>query len=96
MFCFGLVRVWVKLVISNARMMPRTVMVRAAVFVVIGMVMGGVLFGRIYDVMSEPAKMLPRASRVMGLMILGLFSFMGVMTVVRVCPVWTIRVMRRV
>lgn len=96
MFCFGLTKVWVKFVSSSARITPRVVTIRAAVLVIVGIVIGGVLFGRMYDVIISPAKMLPRASRVIGLMIVGLFSFMGVMTVVRVYPVCTIRVIRKV
>lgn len=44
---------------------------------------------------SRPARMLPRARRVIGLMIVGLFSFMGMVVGVRVNPAWTNRVMRR-
>lgn len=39
--------------------------------------------------------MLPRARRVIGLMIAGLFSFIGVVAGVRVNPVWTKRAMRK-
>lgn len=45
--------------------------------------------------MSRPAVMLPRARRVIGLMSIGVFSFMGVVVGVRGGPVWTNRVMRR-
>lgn len=45
--------------------------------------------------MSRPAAMLPRARRVMGLMIVGLFSFIGVIVVARVNPVCTSMVRRR-
>lgn len=45
--------------------------------------------------MSRPAVMLPRARRVIGLMSVGVFSFMGVIVDVRGDPVWTSRVMRR-
>ena len=44
--------------------------------------------------MSRPARMLPRARRVIGLVIVGLFSFIGTIVGVRVNPVWTRRVMR--
>lgn len=46
--------------------------------------------------MSRPAVMLPKARRVIGLVIVLLFSLMGVSAVSRVKPVWTISVMRRV
>ena len=45
--------------------------------------------------MSRPARMLPRARRVIGLVTAGLFSFTGVVAGTRVNPVWTSRVMRR-
>lgn len=45
--------------------------------------------------MSRPATMLPRASRVIGLMRVGVFSFMGVIVGMRGKFVWTRRVMRR-
>lgn len=44
---------------------------------------------------SRPAVMLPRAKRVMGLVIAGLFSFIEMVGVVRVKPVWTSRDIRR-
>lgn len=80
---------------SRARIAPRIVAIIAVVFVSVGMVIGGVFVGVIYDVMSRPARMLPRARRVIGLVIVGLFSFMGVIVGVRVNPVWTSKVMRR-
>lgn len=46
--------------------------------------------------MSRPAIMLPSASRVIGAVTAWLFSFAGVIEGVRVNPVWTSRVMRRV
>lgn len=46
--------------------------------------------------MSRPARMLPRARRVIGLMMVGLFSFIEMVGGVRVNPVWTSRVMRMV
>lgn len=45
--------------------------------------------------MSRPAMMLPRASRVIGLMSVGVFSFMGVVVGMRGNSVWTSRVMRK-
>lgn len=44
---------------------------------------------------SNPAVMLPRARRVIGLMISGLFSFVGVIGGMRLNPVCTSRVIRR-
>lgn len=45
MFCFGWVRVCVVFASSRARMMPSIVMMMAAVFVRVGMVIGGVFVG---------------------------------------------------
>lgn len=94
--CFGGVRVWVMFESSRARMMPRVVTMMAAVFVSVGMVIGGVFVGKMKDVMSRPAVMLPRARRVIGLMIARSFSFIGTVVGIRVNPVWTSSVMRRV
>lgn len=80
---------------SRARAMPSIVAVMAAVFVERGMVIGGVFVGIIYDVMSRPARMLPRARRVSGAVIVGLFSFIGGFGGVRGNPVWTSSVIRR-
>lgn len=80
---------------SRARMIPRVVTIMAAVFVTTGMVIGGVFMGRVRDEISKPAMMLPKASRMIGRMAEGVFSLMGVIVRVRVCPVWTRRVMRR-
>lgn len=44
-FCFGWVRVCVIFDSSRARIMPRVVTIMAAVFVVVGMVIGGVFVG---------------------------------------------------
>ena len=44
---------------------------------------------------SRPAAMLPRASRVIGLTRVGVFSFMGVIAGMRGNPVWTSKVMRK-
>ena len=87
--------VWVRLESSKAKIRPRAVTVIAAIFVSVGMVMGGVFTGRMKDVMSRPTVMLPMARRVMGLITAELFSLIGVVEGVRVNPVWVRRVMRR-
>lgn len=79
---------------SRARAIPRIVTRRAAVLVIVGIVIGGVLAGGMNDVISIPIVMLPRASRVRGPVIRGLFSFIGVIGSVRVCPACTSSVMR--
>lgn len=94
-FCLGVVRVWVACESSRARMSPRAVTMMAAVFVRVGMVIGGVFVGRIREEISSPAMILPRARRVMGRMAEGVFSSIGVIGGVRVYPVWTRMVMRR-
>lgn len=86
---------WVEVVSSRARKMPRVVTMRAAVFVRGGIVIGGVCVGVIYDVIIRPAVMLPRARRVIGFVICGLFSFIGVIAGMRVGFVCTKRVIRR-
>lgn len=43
--CFGWVRVWAMFESSRARIIPRIVMMIAAVFVRVGIVIGGVLVG---------------------------------------------------
>lgn len=59
-----------------------------------GIVIGGVFVGRMYDVIRNPAVMLPSARRVIGRRIAGLFSFIGVRGGMRTKPVWTIRIIR--
>lgn len=80
---------------SRAMIRPRMVTVIAAIFVSVGIVRGGVFEGRMKDVMSKPAVMLPIARRMIGFVIIELFSLMGVIGGVRVGPVWTKMVMRR-
>lgn len=75
---------WVMVMSSSARIMPRVVTIMAAVFVRRGIVIGGVCAGFVYEVMSRPAMMLPRARRVIGLRVCGLFSFIGVSVGMRV------------
>lgn len=58
--------------------------------------MGGVFVGRMYEVMMNPAMMLPRARRVIGEVTAGLFSFIGVSGGIRAKPACTKIVMRMV
>lgn len=95
LFCLGWVVVWVEAESSRARMIPRVVASKAAVFVSRGIVIGGVCVGVMKDVMSKPAMMLPSARRVIGFVIFGLFSFIGVIVGIRVNSVCTRRVIRR-
>lgn len=88
------VRLWVRFSSSNASMMPRIVTMIAAIFVIIGMVIGGVFVGRMLDVIRRPAITLPNASRVMGLVTAGEFSLIGVIEGIRVNPVCTMSIIR--
>ncbi len=94
-FCFGGESVCVVFESSRARIIPRVVTMIAAVFVMGGMVIGGVFVGRIRDEIRRPAMMLPKANRMIGRMAEGVFSLIGVIGMVRLYPVWTSRVMRR-
>lgn len=85
---------WVIFESSRARIMPSNVTMIAASFVEGGMVIGGVFEGRMKDVMRKPARMLPKARRVIGLVIRGLFSLIGEIEGRRLYPVWT-RMVRR-
>ena len=85
-FGFGWAGVRVMFESSRARMTPRIVTRMAAILVTRGIVIGGVLVGVMKEVISIPAMMLPRASRVRGAVISGLFSLIGVIGGVRVCP----------
>lgn len=49
---------------------------RAVIFIYKGMVIWGILFGETRLVMRKPAKMLPRARRLIELVSEGLFSLM--------------------
>lgn len=93
--CFGRVSVCVVFESSRARIIPRAVMMIAVVFVMSGMVIGGVFVGSIRDEISRPAIMLPRANRIIGRIAEGVFSLIGVIVMVRLYPVWTKKVMRK-
>lgn len=92
--CFVGRRVWAIFEISRARAIPRAVTTRAVILMERGMVIVGVFVGMVNEVMRKPAMMLPRASRVMGEVTAGLFSFIGVRGEIRVKPVCTSMVMR--
>lgn len=74
---------------------PRRVTVRAASFRRGGMDITGVFIGRTLDVIRRPAMMLPQASRLMGLITVGLFSLMGESGVNRGFPMETKNTIRR-
>lgn len=54
---------------------PRIVMNKAVVLIYQGIVRTGILVGGMLSEIRKPAKMLPRARRLMGLMRSGMFSF---------------------
>lgn len=62
---------------SRAIKSPTIVTIRAASFSTGGMVIIGVLVGRVFEMRISPATMLPQASRLMGLITAGSFSLMG-------------------
>ena len=94
MVCFVRIRVWAIFEISRARAIPRAVTTRAVILMDIGMVIVGVFVGMMNEVMRNPARILPRASRVMGEVTAGSFSFIGVRGGIRTKPVCTSTVMR--
>lgn len=80
---------------SKASSRPRIVIASAMVLVCVGMVVGGVFNGVMFSEMSNPATMLPIARRVIGLIIVGLFSFNRSVEGYRGCPVCTKIKMRK-
>lgn len=87
-------RVWAIFVISRARAIPRAVTARAVILMDRGIVIVGVFVGMINEVMRNPARILPNASRVMGEVTAGLFSLIGVRGGIRTKPVCTSTVIR--
>lgn len=89
---------WVLFIImvnSKASNRPRIVIVNAVVLMYVGIVVGGVFNGAMFSEISNPAMMLPIARRVIGLMIVGLFSFNRSVEGYRGFPVCTKIKMRR-
>lgn len=60
-----------------------------------GIVIMGVLGGRMFDVINSPAMMLPQASRLIGLITAGVFSLIGERVLNRGCPIETKNTIRR-
>lgn len=92
--CFVRMRVWVIFDSSSAITIPRAETTRAVILIERGIVMGGVFVGGMYEVIRSPAIILPKASRVIGEITSGLFSFIGVRGGIRTNPVCTSTVMR--
>ena len=71
---------------SRATTRPAMETTRAASFRRGGMVIIGVLRGKMFEVINNPATMLPQASRLIGLSTEGLFSLIGESGRNRGCP----------
>lgn len=80
---------------SRAINRPRIVTIRALSFRTGCIVMIGVLRGRMFEVIRRPAKMLPQARRLMGLIVVGSFSLMGERELNRGWPMDTKNTTRR-
>lgn len=80
---------------SRAIKRPKMVTARAASFSMKGIDITGVFIGRMLEVISRPAMMLPQASRLMGLMTAGLFSLIGDSELNRGWPIETKKTTRR-
>lgn len=74
---------------SRAVNRPIRVTSSAASLRVVGIVIIGVLGITMFEVISRPARMLPQASRLIGLMTAGLFSLIGDRGLNRGCPIVT-------
>lgn len=79
---------------SRARRRPRIVTVKAAILSGIGIVITWVFRGKMLEVISSPAIMLPQASRLIGLMTAGLFSLIGDRGLNRGWPIDTKKITR--
>ena len=80
---------------SSAVRRPRMVTKRAASFSRGGIDIMGVFIGGMFEVISRPARMLPQASRLRGLITAGLFSLMGESELNRGFPMDTKKTRRR-
>lgn len=85
----------VKFASSSAVISPITVTRRAASLSRGGIVITGVLEGRIFEVRTRPATILPQASRLMGLITWGSFSLIGERGRNRGVPMETKKITRR-
>lgn len=80
---------------SRAIIRPKTETIRAASLSKGGMDMTGVFRGRVLEIITKPATMLPPTSRFMGLTIAGSFSLIGDRGLNRGCPIDTKKITRR-
>lgn len=80
---------------SKARVSPAIVTARAASFIYKGMDITGVFNGVRLVVMTRPARILPQASRLIGLITAVLFSLIGEKELKRGCPIDTKKTTRK-
>lgn len=80
---------------SRAVSRPMMVTIKAESLRRAGMVITGVFGSTVFDVIRSPARMLPQASRLMGLITEGLFSLIGERVLNRGCPIETKKTTRR-
>lgn len=80
---------------SRAISRPRMETISAANLRDVGIDITGVLRGRMLEVSKRPAKMLPHASRLIGLITAGLFSLIGERELNRGWPMATKKITRR-
>lgn len=94
---FGIILscLFVKLARSIAIISPRMVTISALSFSAVGIVIMGVFFGVKFEVIISPVMMLPHASRLMGLMIVRLFSLIGEKGRNRGCPIEAKKIIRK-
>lgn len=85
----------VRVASSSAIIRPRAVTAKAASLSKRGMVMLGVLSGNMLEVITRPARMLPQASRLIGLRTAAAFSLMGDNELKRGWPIETKKTTRR-
>jgi len=91
----GLYCLLVKEASSNAVKRPKMVTTRAESFRRGGIVITGVFRGRKLVVNRRPARILPQARRLIGLITIGLFSLIGERGRNRGCPIDTKKITRR-
>lgn len=80
---------------SKAVSSPIIVTIRADSLRRGGIVITGVFSGRKFEVRRRPARMLPQARRLIGLITIGLFSLIGERDENRGCPIDTKKMTRR-
>lgn len=93
--CFGDMNVVVCSDSSKAYRRPKIVTSRADSFVIVDIVIIGVFIGVIVEIIAKPARILPSARRKIGFVMVLLFSEIITMGLIRVGPICTYRMSRR-